>query len=164
MRRVLRAYCAALCLTLAVIIPVTMTTPASAGATARTGVISGRLEWCIPAVATTTLTVPTTVPGTTGTTTSVPSILPYRVLLIPPPSYALLLQGGVVVEREWLEVYLVPDGPKATPSEDGKFLMIARFALRAMPGHYLAQALQVRRHIVIVAGRTTHLHVLVEGC
>lgn len=164
MRRVLRRCNVALLLTLAVIIPVSLTTTAAATATMRSGVIAGRLEWCIPAVPTTTLTVPTTVPGTSRTTTTVPWLPPDRILSTPPPSYAVLLQGGVVVRREWLEVYLVPDGPKATPSEDGKFLMIARFALRARPGHYLAQALQVRRHIVIVAGRTTRLHVLVEGC
>ncbi|HUZ41844.1 MAG TPA: hypothetical protein VMU68_10715 [Acidimicrobiales bacterium] len=83
---------------------------------------------------------------------------------MPPPSYAVLLKGGVIVQHEYLYVYLIPDGPIATPPSDGEFLMIARFAIRAKPGHYLAQALQVRRHVAIVAGRTTHLHVLIGGC
>lgn len=163
MRRVPRSCRVASFLALTVMATVTLAAPV--GATSlRTGVIVGRLELCIPAVpVTTTLPVPTTVPGTSSTTT-IPFIPPDRILLTPAPSYALLLKGGVVIQREGLKVYLMPDGPIATPYDDGKFLMVARFAMRAKPGHYLAEALQVRRHVVIVAGRTTRLHVLIEGC
>src|ERR1700722_66683 len=162
MRRVLRGCRVASFVALTVIATVTLAVPV--GATSiRTGVIAGRLELCIPAVPTTTLPVPTTVPGASSTTT-IPFIPPDRILLTPAPSYALLLKGGVVIQREGLKVYLIPDGPIATPYDDGKFLMVARFALRAKPGPYLAEALQVRRHVVIVAGRTTRLHVLIEGC
>jgi hypothetical protein len=162
MRRVLRGFRAAMFLSMAMIIPVTLAAPVGATST-RTGVIAGRLELCIPAISITTLPVPTSVPGTSSTTT-VPFIPPDRILITPAPSYALLLKGDVVIQREGLKVYLMPDGPIATPYDDGKFLMVARFAMRAKPGHYLAEALQVRRNVVIVAGRTTRLHVLIKGC
>ncbi len=152
-------------MTLATIIPLATTVPAHASAIP-SGAIAGVLELCVPAVPVpTTLPTPTTVPGSSGTTsTTVPPLAPDRLILTPAPSYAVLLKDGVVVSRTSLRVSLVKDGPTATPYYNGQFLIVARFTLRAAPGHYLAQALQVRRNVVVTAGRTSHLHVVIAGC
>lgn len=159
MRRVLRGCGAAMLVTVGVVIPLSLGIATTATATVPTGLVSGLLEWCIPPVPT------TTVPGSSGVTTSTAAPLrDYRVLLIPPPSFVELSEGGVVVVRHLLAFVLSPDDSNSVLPYDGQVLMTARFDLRAAPGHYLLRTVDLHRRVLVVSGRTTSLRVVLSAC
>lgn len=142
----------------------------------RTGVLVGKVTWCVPPApwftTTTTTSTSTTTPepttsvvtGTDTTTTTLPSI-ETRVLLPPPFGLVMLRKGQRVVVQSWMLGFtFVFADPTAPDPIIGMVEIYARFALRAPPGTYIWSAYGEHRRVELYAGRTTHLLVAVTTC